>query len=472
MGDFDYDLVIVGMGSGGMVAAEFASTLDIRVAAVERSRVGGDCLWTGCVPSKSLLASSKAAHTIRHADRYGLTATDPAVDTARVWDRIRDIQQRLAQTTDSPERFERLGIDMHVGRAGIAGPHEVTVDGATLRTRFVLLATGSRPTAPPIPGLAEAGYLTSETLFEQSRAPQSIVLIGGGPIAIELSQAFTRLGVQTTTLERADRVLVRDDPELVDRLVAVLRTEGVDLRVGVEVERVTVENGRKVVHTGKHRFAADELFVGAGRQANVEGLGLEEAGVRLGPSGVAVDTRMRTSVGSIYACGDVAGRYQFTHSAGYEATRAIRNMFFPASARDDYEVPWCTFTDPELARVGLTETQARERWGDDVRVWQHELDDSDRARAEGADAGAMRVVTHKGRIVGGHVLSPAAGEIIHELVLAVDRGLSLTDLAGIVHVYPTFAIGLQQLAGEAAYESARRLGWLVRSRAGPRRTAA
>lgn len=461
----DYDLVIVGLGSGGIVAAEFAATLDIRVAAVEAARVGGDCLWTGCVPSKALLASAKAAHTIRHADRYGLRCGEPKIDTGGVFARVRAIQDRLAATTDSPDRLRDLGIELRAGPARVTGAHKLAVGDETITTRFMLLCTGSGAAVPQLPGLREAGYLTSEDLFSLDRAPERLVVVGGGPVAIELSQAFARLGTTTTVLQRGARILPRDEPALVDRLAAALRQEGVDLRLSTLADRVTVEGGGKVVHAGAARVVADEILVAVGRAPNLDGLGLEAIGVRTNAGGIEVDGRMRTSVASIYAAGDVAGRFRFTHSAGYEAARAIRNMFFPGSAGGDYEVPWCTFTDPELAHVGLTEEQARARWGDDVHVWTHELRDSDRARAESADLGAIHVVTRKGKVVGGHVLAPNAGEVIHELALALAQGLALEDLAGMVHVYPTYSIGIQQLAGNAAYESARRYRFLVRSKA-------
>ena len=458
-----YDLIVIGMGSAGMVAAELAPKLGITVAVAERDRIGGDCLWTGCVPSKALLASAKAAHTLRHAADYGLDPVDVRVDTARVWARIRAVQERIRAADDNAERFEAEGVDVLAGPARLTSPTTVRVGDDEHETRFVLLATGSRPATPPIDGLHEAGFETSETIWERERAPASLVVIGGGPIAIELAQGLQRLGTQVTVLERSDGVLGRDEPALAARVAARLRAEGVDLRTGVEVERVSVRDGRKVVHAGAQEWAADELFVGAGRAPNVEGLGLEDAGVEVGERGVVVDDRLRSTAKSVYAAGDVAGRFLFTHSAGYEASRAIRNMFFPGSSKDAYLVPWCTFTDPELAHAGLTEAQARAQHGDDaVRVWRHDLEHSDRARADGAAEGEVRIVTAKGRIVGAHVLAPSAGEIIGELALAIDRKLGLNALAGVVHVYPTLAIAIQQLAAEAAYENAQRFRWLIR----------
>jgi pyruvate/2-oxoglutarate dehydrogenase complex dihydrolipoamide dehydrogenase (E3) component len=464
-----YDLVIVGMGSGGMVGAEFAATIGLRVAVVERGRVGGDCLWTGCVPSKALLASAKAAHTMREAHRYGLPSIDPVeIDTSLVWKRIRAIQQEVAGTDDNPERYEAMGVEIVTGHARIAGPNTVEVVDRDLRleTRVILICTGSRPLTPPIDGLREAGFLTSESVFEIEKAPRSVVMIGGGPIAVELAQAFTRLGIRTTVLQKGPGILPRDEPDLVAALTRRLREEGVDLRVNVETERVAVADGRKIVFGAEAgepaRWEAEQLLVAAGRKPNVEGLGLDEVGVNVGRRGIEVDERMRTSVPSIYAAGDVAGRFLFTHSAAYEAVRAIRDAFYPGKGRVTDFVPWCTFTDPELAHAGLTVAEAEKKHGDDVDVWRMSLAHSDRARADGASEGCIVVVTARGKVVGAHILAPSAGEMIHELAVAINEGMKLSELASLIHVYPTLSTGIGQLAGEAAFEGAKPLRWLVR----------
>jgi pyruvate/2-oxoglutarate dehydrogenase complex dihydrolipoamide dehydrogenase (E3) component len=464
-----YDLIIVGMGSGGMVGAEFAATIGLRVAVIERGRVGGDCLWTGCVPSKALLASAKAAHTMTVADRYGLPSIDPIeIDTSLVWKRIRAIQQEVAGSDDDPERYRAMGVEIIAGQARVVGPNTVELVGQDreLETRVILLCTGSRPLTPEIEGLREAGFLTSETVFEIERAPGSVVMIGGGPIAIEMAQAFTRLGIRTTVLQKGPGILPRDEPDLVATLTATLREEGVDLRLNVETERVAVHGDRKIVYGAEAgdpaKWEAEELFVAVGRRPNVEGLGLEEVGVKVGRRGIEVDERMRTSVPSIYAAGDVAGRFLFTHSAAYETVRAIRDAFYPGKGKVTDFVPWCTFTDPELAHAGLTVAEAEKKHGDDVDVWRMELAHSDRARADGAAEGCIVVVTAKGKVVGAHILAPSAGEMIHELAVAIHEGMKLSELASLIHVYPTLSTGIGQLAGEAAFEGAKRLRWLVR----------
>ena len=469
MGDA-YDLVIVGMGSGGMVAAEFAATLDLKVAVAERGRVGGDCLWTGCVPSKALLASAKVAHHVRTADEYGIEAVEPAVDRTKVWARIHSIRQQIAATDDDPERFTATGMDIFYGPARLTGPNTVVVKTADgdkeLRTRYVLLSTGSRPVEPRIEGLQEAGFVTSESLFDLTDPPASFVNIGGGPIAVEMVQGFTRLGIPVTLLQKGPRILPKDEPALVDLLVDELRKEGVDLRFNVETERVTVEGAKKIVHGTEDgtpsTWEADELLVAVGRAPNVEDLGLEELGIEATPKGVVVDNRGRTSVDTIYAAGDVAGRYLFTHSAAYEGVRAVRDMFFPGKGKVVASVPWCTFTDPELAHAGLTEAEARAQLKGEVEVWRQDLTHNDRARADGATNGAVIVITHKKRIVGAHILAPAAGEMIHEFALAIEEGVGLSELAQFMHVYPTISTSVGQLAGDAAFEKAEKLRWLVK----------
>lgn len=462
-----YDLVIVGMGSGGMPAAEFAADLGLRVCVVERERVGGECLWTGCVPSKALLAAAKVAHHLRHADRWGLPASTAPIDTAAVWDRVRAVQRDIAATTDSPERFRRLGVEIIFGRPRLTGPRTVEVDGRTLATRFVLVCTGSHPVAPPVPGLPEAGYLTNETVFDLPAAPRRLVVVGGGPVGIELSQAMARLGVAVTVLQRDPGILPRDEPELVDMLMARLRAEGIDLRLGVEVTGAEATPEAKVVHGTEEgrpgRWEADELFVGVGRAPNVEGLGLEALGVEVERRGIKVDERMRTTVPTVYAAGDVAGRYLFTHNAAHEAVRAVRDMFFPGRGTVSTLIPWCTFTDPELAHVGLTAAQATEAHGDKARVWRFDLTDADRSRAEGDGEGRIVAVCGpRGRLVGASVLAPGAGELIHELALLVRQRDRLTDLSGLVHAYPTRSTAVAQLAAEATFASARRFRWMTR----------
>lgn len=461
-----YDLVVVGLGSGGLVACDFAARLGLRVAGVEAASPGGDCLWSGCVPSKSLLAAAKLAHQMRHAGRFGLTASDPDVDLGSVWERIAQLQEEFAGTSDDPKRLEAIGVEILLGSPGrLVAPGTVQVGARLLRGRRILLCTGSRPRVPPIPGLEETGYLTSENFFARPAPPRRLTFIGGGPICLELSQAMRRLGCEVTVLEREGQLLVREDPELGRSLADVLAEEGVRIDLGVQVDRVEMCGGFKVVHGsqgGVHRrWEADEIFVGVGRVPRISGLGLEEVGVRVGESGILVDAGLRTNLPGIYACGDVTGRFLFTHAAAYEAAQAVRGMFFPGSGRAPTLVPWCTFTDPELAHVGMTEAEARAK-GQGVRVWGADLEPSDRSRTDRVAIPKVRLVTARGKLVGAHILGPNAGDVIHELALAISRRVTIGDLASLVHAYPTYSGSVGQVAAQAGLDRARRLRWLAR----------
>jgi pyruvate/2-oxoglutarate dehydrogenase complex dihydrolipoamide dehydrogenase (E3) component len=464
-----YDLVIIGLGSGGTLAAEFAAgDLGLKVAAVERARIGGDCLWTGCVPSKTLIASARVAHTIRNAAEFGIVAAEPDVDLKQVWARIKSVQAGIATTDDSPDRFRDLGVDLIEGSGRITGYRQVTVDtdGGTreLHTRYILVCTGSRPAIPPIPGLDSVEFLTSETLFELDAPPESLIMIGGGPIASELAQSMVRLGVPTTVLEMAHRLVPRDEPELADRLGTILRAEGVDLHLSTRATAVRAGGDGVVVETDEGDFTAAGLVVAAGRHANVESMGFEKLGVEFNADGVEVDGRNRTLVPSIYVVGDAArGRPNFTHVAAYDAVTAVRDMFFPGVGPAMQLVPWCTFTEPELANVGLTAAEARDRHGDGaVSVHRHELAHNDRARADGTTEGLIVVVTAKDRIVGAHALAPGAGELIHELALAIQFGAKLNELSTMIHIYPTLATGIGRIAGDRAIKTAKKYRYLTK----------
>lgn len=476
LGSGRYDLVVIGMGSAGAVAAEFAATeIGLRVAAVERARVGGDCLWTGCVPSKALISSARVAHTVRHADHHAIAADPPRVDLKQVWDRIRAIQSEIAATDDDPDRIRAAGVELIDGEAHLIGPNTVSVAGRTLSTRFVLVCTGSRPTLPAIDGLDEIDVLTSENLFETPRPPDSLVIIGGGPIACELSQALNRLGVTVTMIERADRLLARDEPAHARRILTTLRDEGVDVRLGTTPTRVT-RGGDGVnvhLHDGE-RVTAQGVFVATGRTPNTADLGLERAGVAVDASGrVVVDERNRTSTRSIYAVGDITDRPDFTHTAGYDGVLAVRDMFFPGRGVAPALVPWCTFTDPEVAHVGMTEEEAvAEHGAKRVTAHRRTLDHNDRARADGDTNGEIVIVTARGRIVGAHAVCRAAGELIHELALAISHRTKLAELTELIHVYPTLSTAVGRISADAAYASARRYRFLARiGRLRPRRTA-
>jgi len=471
-----YDLVVVGLGSAGLTATEFATGLGLRVAVVERARVGGDCLWTGCVPSKALVASAKVAHTMRNAHRVGIGSVEPVIDLPTVWRRARSVQAEIAATDDNPHRYRQMGAELFTGQARLTGANEVTVhhDDATpvvLETRFVLLCTGSRPNLPPIDGLSTDWCLTSENLFEVNAPPPTLAIVGGGPMAVEMAQTLQRLGVEVTVFQRASTLLPHAERSLVTLLAEMLAQEGIvvhtnaDVRSSLRRPDGLIDVKANVGDDGTPvQLRVAGVLVAAGRTANTDGLGLQEQGIEVNERGVDVDDRGRTAVRTVYAAGDAAGRRYLTNSAGYEAVRAVRDMFFPGKGSIDAAIPSCVFSDPELASVGLTVDQAEELYGTDSDSWRSDLTHNDRARTDAHTDGSVVVVTAKGRIVGAHILAPSAGEMIHELSLAIHSELRLEELAQTVHVYPTVAGAIGQLATESAYEKAHRLRWMMKRR--------
>lgn len=463
----EYDLVAIGGGTAGLVTAAGAAALGARTALVERDRLGGECLWTGCVPSKALIGSARLAAALRRADRFGLDPAAPEVDGHSVLASVREVRARV-QPHDDPERFRAMGVSVLHGEARFRTPREIEVDGRRIRARKFVIATGSRPAIPPIDGLQSAGYFTHETAFDREGIPASVAIVGGGPIGVEFAQAFRRLGADVAVIEREDRILPREEPELSRRLRGILEREGVRVLTGarvtaatgdeggprLDVERTAERQGDAEAADGSGKVRCEAILVAAGRRPNVEALDLESAGVEVGPEGVRVDRRLRTRQRHIFAAGDVIGGLRFTHVADHEARTVVRNALFPFPARVDYgAVPWCTYTDPELARVGPTEDEARRRHGDGVRVYTYDLEELDRAIADRAAEGCVRLVTdRKGTLLGGHILAQDAGTMIAEVALAVKQGLPIKALSDLVHPYPTMSEGVRR-AADAYYRA-------------------
>jgi pyruvate/2-oxoglutarate dehydrogenase complex dihydrolipoamide dehydrogenase (E3) component len=470
-----FDLIVIGLGSAGLTAAQIASRdLGLKVAAIERDRVGGDCLWTGCIPSKTLAHSARVAHLIAHAADHGVTVPQPVgpVDPAAVWRHIHSVRTEISLTDDNPDTLAAQGVEVIRGEAAIIGGTEVVVETDTgprsISGRFILVCTGSRPAIAPIVGLAEVDYLTTETIFDLDAPPPSLVIVGGGPVAAELAQGLARIGTEVTVIGRNPRLLPREEPELSERLVSRLRTEGVQVHLGSSVTEVSPDStfgprGARVV-AGDLTVHAAAVLIATGRTPNLEALGLDRFGIQVSAAGVVVDARSRTLVPSIYAVGDVAaGRGRFTHTAAHDAAMAVRDMFFPGRGRALATSPWCTYTDPELAHVGLTAAAAREiHPGRRVQVHRHEFAHNDRARTEGRPEGAILLVTVRGRLVGAHCLGPTAGDLIHELSMAITLRLKITDLSRFVHLYPTYSTGIAQVAAQASIARFRRLRPLAR----------
>ncbi|MCC5857580.1 MAG: mercuric reductase [Ectothiorhodospiraceae bacterium] len=438
-----HDLVIIGGGVGGLVTASVAGQLGLDVVLIEREpNLGGDCLHYGCVPSKTLIRSAEVARLARDAERFGISVSTVSVDLEKVMDRVRGVIARI-QPHDDPERFRGYGVDVRFGTARFLDSHTVDVDGEAIAGRRFVIATGSRPVAPPIPGLEAVDYLTNETVFAEKRLPERLAVLGGGPIGLELAQAFQRLGSQVTVLEMAPQILPREDPEIAASLRDALIAEGLDVRTGVTVDRVDGEAGLHRLHCRageqKEIVEADRLLIAAGRSPNTDALDLDRAGVANDRAGIRVDARMRTTAKHIFACGDVCGPYPFTHMAEYQAGIIIANAIFRVPKKADYRVvPWVTYTDPEVAHVGLTEQQALDQ-GLAVQIARFPFGEVDRALAEGSEHGLAKLVVHKGRLVGASMVGAHAGELIHELVLAMQARLKIGQIAAAIHAYPTLA---------------------------------
>ncbi len=457
MPGYDYDLGILGGGAAGLTAAAGAAQLGAKTLLVERGdHLGGDCLHHGCVPSKTLLRTAGVWALARRTAAFGLPGLDlPAVDLAAVMDRVRAVIARI-QEHDSPERFCQLGAEVRFGPARFVDERTVSVDGRRVTARAWIVATGSRPALPPVDGLDRTPCWTNEDVFSQARLPERLVVLGGGPIGLELAQAFGRLGSRVVVVEFLDQVLGPEDPDVAGVVAARLRAEGVDLRTGTRAVR-SEPRGTGVRLTvapaagggPETVIDADALLVATGRRPNVEDLDLAAAGVTFDGRGIPVSARMRTNVPHIYACGDVNGAFPFTHVAGYEAGIALTNAVMRLPRRADYtRVPWCTYTDPEVASVGLNEKRARER-GVTYRVLEEPFADNDRAQAEDAVDGKLKLlVDPKGKVLGCQIVGPHAGELVHEWVAVMAGGVKLSSVAGAMHVYPTLSEISKRAAGD------------------------
>ncbi len=458
-----YDLVVIGGGTAGLVSAMIAAGAGARVALVERERTGGDCLWTGCVPSKSLIAAAGLAHRMRHADAVGLEPVEPRIDFARVmdhvWGAIRTIEPH-----DSPERLRAAGVEVVEADGHFTGPGRIEAAGRELRWRTAIVATGSRPLLPPLDGLAEADPLTSDTVWDLRELPRRLAVLGGGPIGCELAQAFARLGSTVTLVEMADRLLLKEEPRASALIAERLTAEGVDVRLGA---RATGVRERELLLDGGDAIAFDRLLVVTGRAPRTPELGLENVGVSVGEDGsVTVDRRLRTTGGGVFAAGDVTGLLPFTHVAAHHARVATSNALFHTRAQVSATVPWVTFTDPEVARVGLTEAQARQRWGEKAVVAEFEYAQLDRAITAGEAYGFSRLVADpRRRLVGATVAAPGGGDAIGELTAWISGGAKIDAVSRTVHAYPTRAEGPARAADQhlAARYSNPRLRKVARS---------
>ena len=444
------DICIIGAGSAGLSVAAGAAQLGAKTVLIEAGKMGGDCLNTGCVPSKSLLAAAKAAESIRKASHFGIEAGEPRVNFSRVHDYVHSVIAEIAPH-DSVERFTGLGCRVIKARGRFIDAKTVEAGGEIIQARRFVVATGSRAAVPPIPGLDGVPFFTNELIFENTVLPEHLIVIGAGPIGCELAQAHRRLGSKVTILDLGP-MMPKDDPEAVDVVRRRFAAGGIETKETIKVLRVEKSGAglSVVIREGDRERSIDgsHLLIATGRRPNVDNLGLEAAGVRYSLKGIDVDARLRSSNKHIYAAGDVAGSYQFTHIAAYHAGIVIRNALFRLPAKASTKaVPWVTYTDPELAQVGMNETDARKAHGDSTKVVRAEFAENDRAQAESAKQGFLKGVLKDGTVIGATIVGPHAGELILPWVLAVSKGLKIGDLANIIAPYPTLSEISKRAAG-------------------------
>ncbi len=469
---FDRDIVVIGAGSAGLVSAYIGAAVKAKVSLIEKHKMGGDCLNTGCVPSKALIRSAKLVSQIRRHAAYGLKSASVDFDFADVMERV-DRVIKTVEPHDSVERYQGLGVDVILGEAVIRSPYEVEVNGKTLVTRNIIVAAGARPFVPPIPGVEDVGYYTSDTLWEMRELPERLVVLGGGPIGSELTQCFARFGSRVTQVEMLPRILVKEDPEISEMVMKRFVEEGIDVRVNHKAKEFRIEDGKKILiceHDGDDvRIEFDDLLVAVGRAANTSDYGLDTLGIGLTKARtIEVNEFLQTRFPNIYACGDVTGPFQFTHVSAHQAWFCAVNALFGTfkKFRVDYSViPWATFTDPEVARVGLNEEEAKSQ-NKEYEVTTYGIDDLDRAIADEEAHGVVKVLTVPGKdkILGVTIVGDHAGDLIAEFVAAMKHGFGLNKILGTIHIYPTLAEANKYAAGEwkRAHAPERVLRWLGR----------
>jgi dihydrolipoamide dehydrogenase len=469
---FDRNLVVVGAGSAGLVSAYIAAAVKSKVTLIEKHKMGGDCLNTGCVPSKALIRSSRLLNQARRAQEWGFESIEVKYEFCDIMERVGRVVKQV-EPHDSVERYTDLGVDVIEGEARITSPYSVEVNGIELHTPHIIIATGARPFVPPIQGLDKIDYLTSDNLWRLRERPDRLLVLGGGPIGCELAQAFARFGSRVTIVEMMPRLMIREDEDVAEMVTQRFQDEGIELLVAHKAIQFTQQGDEQVLVCEKQgeqvRVSFDQVLVAVGRKANTSGFGLEELNVALNPNGtIGTDEYLQTSIPTIYACGDVAGPYQFTHTAGHQAWYAAVNSLFGLFRRFkvDYSViPFATFTDPEVARVGVNEQEAKQQ-GIDYEVTRYDLSELDRAIAEGEAWGMVKVLTPPGKdqVIGATIVGENAGELIGEFTAAMKHGFGLNKILGTIHIYPTLFEANKYAAGawKRAHAPEKLLDWVER----------
>ncbi|MFH1282709.1 MAG: NAD(P)/FAD-dependent oxidoreductase [bacterium] len=446
----EYDIAVLGGGSGGLVVASAAAQLGAGVLLVEKNKLGGDCLFHGCVPSKTFIESSRVVWQMKNADLFGIKKQNVEFDYTDIISRVQEVIKDIAKH-DTPERFESLGCEVVFGSPKFVSDHKIEVGGKIFPVKKVVIAVGGRPAIAPIPGLEEVGFLTNLNFFENTKFPENLIVFGAGPIGIELAQAMNRLGSKVDVLDKADSILTKEDEEVRNYMEGLLAKEGLNFHLGVDIKEVQrTAKGKKVIFRKEGKvltLEGDEIFVGLGRAPNVEDMELERAGIKYSRKGIIVDGYQKTSAPNIYACGDCTEGLQFTHAASYQAGIIIQNVLFPFKAKANYDAfPWVTYTEPEVARIGLTEEDAKSKFGN-IKVYHFNVGDNDRFKAMGSKGGFIKVVTDiKGYILGAHIVSAHAGEFLPQLVIAMKKKMKFAELANFVVSYPTAVEVIKQAA--------------------------
>ncbi|HMB89751.1 MAG TPA: FAD-dependent oxidoreductase [Rhodothermales bacterium] len=455
---YDFDMIVLGGGAAGLTAAGISASFGAKTLIIERHKLGGDCTWTGCVPSKTLLKAAKVAHQMRHASHYGLTDQDPDFDFGAMMDHLRSVRQEVYKDADAPSIFEEMGVEVRHGEAQFLDEHTLALDSEKetiqITGRYFIIAAGARPSVPPIDGLADVPYLTSETLFEITEQPRHLAIIGGGPIGTEMAQAFRRFGTRVTVIDQAEGILQKDDPELTEMLQQVLVDEGIAYVFKANVQKVTHSDGQMAIQVKQdgqqQTIEADTLLLATGRRPNLDTLDLDAAGVAYTANGITINDHCRTNQQHIYAVGDVTGRYQFTHMSEHMAKVAASNALYKLPLKiDTKQVPWCTYTDPELAHVGAREKELQDN-GTSYHTYRFPYTKVDRAITEGETTGLIKVFAKKwsGKILGATILGAGAGDLICEYAVAMKNGVTLREIADTIHPYPSYGLAARRAADQ------------------------
>lgn len=442
MEKLDYDIAVIGGGSAGLTVAYTAIALKKNVLIIEKDRLGGECTWTGCVPSKALLKAAKVAYQSQNASKYGII-NDCNVDMSGVMNYIHNVQEEIYQK-ENPEALRADGIDVLIGEAEFIDSNTLNVNQDKIRARKIIIATGSSPVIPPIDGIKDVSYLTNQTLFSLKKLPESLLIVGGGPIGVEMAQALNRLGVKIKLVQRSDRILKKEESSLSEALAEKLRQEGVELFTGYEAVKIKEENQIFLTVSkgeAEKELKAEKVLIATGRKANITELNLDKIGLETDKQGIITDSKMQTNISNIYACGDVVGPYRFSHISYHEGITAAINVIlpFPVKKMDYNNVLWVTYTDPELAHLGLTEEEARSRYGDSIKVYNLDYSELDRAMTDGEKGQAKFICDRRGKLLGGHIFGARAGEIIHGCQIVKTMGLPFKKLQSVIHSYPTYS---------------------------------